>query len=239
MSIAEPSSLSVVVPAYNESRRLGPGLETIAAYLEKGSAEHEIIVVDDGSTDDTASVAREVAGSWPRVKVIQHVANRGKGAAVRSGVLASRGDRILFSDADLATPIAEEAKLQAAMDEGYDVVIASRALPESDIQVRQHPLREIMGKTFNRILRVLALTPYADTQCGFKLFTREAGHDLFRQVTIDHFAFDVEILLLARGRYRVAEVPVVWRHMQDSRVSMGTDAARMFLDVLRVRLRMG
>ena len=163
--------------------------------------------------------------------------NRGKGAAVRAGVMAARGELILFSDADLATPIEEVAKLEAELADGYDIAIASRAATGADIRVRQHPLRELMGRTFNAMVRVAGLGGIRDTQCGFKLFRRDVARDLFGRSEVDGFAFDVEILVLARGRYRVAEVPVVWSHIEASKVSPGTDAARMFTDLVRIRAR--
>ena len=136
---------------------------------------------------------------------------------------------------DLATPIEELQKLRAALDQGFDVAIASRAAEGADIRTRQHPARELMGKGFNLLVRMMGLAGVKDTQCGFKLFTREASRDLFRRSQVDHFAFDVELLLLARDRYQVAEVPVVWYHVEESKVSPGIDAARMFVDLLRLR----
>lgn len=229
--------LSVVVPAFNEEQRLGPTLRAIIAHLDAVAPGAEILVVDDGSADRTVAIATEAAASWPRLRVIALGRNRGKGAAVRAGVLAARGRRVLFSDADLATPIEELGKLAARLDDGYDVAIASRAVAGADIRVHQQAAREFMGRTFNVIVRALLLGGISDTQCGFKLFTRAAAHDLFSRATVDGFAFDVEVLLLARGRYRVAEVPVVWRHVEESKVSPGTDAARMLVDVIRLRLR--
>jgi dolichyl-phosphate beta-glucosyltransferase len=236
-------ALSVVIPAYNEAARIGPTVARVIAYLD-GRADlagrWEVIVVDDGSRDTTADVARAAAGGEARARVLVQPANRGKGAAVKAGVLASAGDRVLFSDADLATPIEELEKLEAALAAGADVAIASRALPDSDIRVRQHRLRETMGRTFNVVVRALmaqAVGGVRDTQCGFKLFTRAAADALFGALTIDAFAFDVELLVLARGRFRVAEVPVVWRHVEESKVSPGRDAVRMFADVVRLRWR--
>lgn len=227
-----PASLSVVIPAYNEEARLGPTLARVREHLTARGGAWEVIVVDDGSRDATVEVAR--AGG---ATVIEQGVNRGKGAAVRAGMLAARHDRVLFSDADLATPIEELAKLEARLDAGDDVAIASRALRGSDIRTRQHPMRELMGKTFNVIVRALVLGGIKDTQCGFKLFTRDAARDLFGRATVDGFAFDVEVLVLARGRWRVAEVPVVWHHVEESKVSPGVDAARMFADVIRLRWR--
>jgi dolichyl-phosphate beta-glucosyltransferase len=190
-------------------------------------------VVDDGSRDATAAtVEQSQATTGGRVRLLRMPENRGKGAAVRAGVLASRGAEVLVSDADLATPIEELPKLRARLAAGCDIAIGSRALDGSDIRVRQHPARELMGRTFNAVVRMLLIPGIRDTQCGFKLFRGPAARELFAVATVDGFAFDVEILLLARGRYRVAEVPVVWRHVAESKVSLGRDAARMLLDVL-------
>ncbi|HWM86101.1 MAG TPA: dolichyl-phosphate beta-glucosyltransferase [Kofleriaceae bacterium] len=227
--------LSVVIPAYNEAARLGPTLERVVEYCRAHHPAYEVLVVDDGSTDDTAGVVRRFAAGEERVSLIELGGNRGKGAAVREGVLAARGREVLFSDADLATPIEELAKLRERLAAGSDIAIASRAAPGADIRVRQHPMRELMGRSFNLLVRLAALGGIRDTQCGFKLFRRDAGHDLFSRARLDGFAFDVEILWLARGRYRVDEVPVVWRHVDDSKVSPGGDAARMFVDLLRIR----
>jgi dolichyl-phosphate beta-glucosyltransferase len=229
--------LTIVVPAYNEAERLGPSLQRIIEFCRAERPSFELLVVDDGSTDRTAALAREIGAGCPELSVIELGSNRGKGAAVRKGMLASHGQRVLFSDADLATPIEELRKLEAELDRGADIAIASRALAGADIQTRQHPARELMGRTFNGLVRVLVLGGLADTQCGFKLFTRAAAHDLFGQATVDGFAFDVEVLWLAKGHYRVAEVPVVWRHVDESKVSPGTDAARMMVDLVRIRWR--
>jgi glycosyltransferase involved in cell wall biosynthesis len=232
-----PPSISVVIPAYNEEARLGPTVAAVCAYLETRGGEWEVILVDDGSKDRTVEVAKGAAGARPRVRVTELFGNRGKGAAVRAGVLAATSERVLFSDADLATPIGELARLEARLDEGYDIAIASRALPGSDIRTRQHRAREWMGRVFNALVRAVLIGGVRDTQCGFKLFSRAAARDLFGRASIDGFAFDVEILWLARGSYRIAEVPVVWRHVEESKVSPGLDAARMFIDLLRLRLR--
>src|SRR5687768_10203506 len=162
---------SIVVPAYREEARLEPTVRRILAYLDERAAEAEVIVVDDGSPDRTAEVARKLAGEDPRVRVIQQPENRGKGAAVRAGVLAARGERVLFSDADLATPIEEIARLDAALDGGHDVAIGSRAAPGADVQVPQGLARRVMGFVFRWLVRLIAVRGIRDTQCGFKLFT--------------------------------------------------------------------
>jgi glycosyltransferase involved in cell wall biosynthesis len=230
------TALSVVIPAYNEEARVGATLDAIAAYLDRRGEDYEIIVADDGSTDATPRVVAEASARHPRVRSVRLERNRGKGAAVRAGVLAAHGDEILFSDADLATPIEELERLRARLADGADIAIASRALPGAEIRVRQHPLRELMGRTFNLILRSLLLHGIHDTQCGFKLFRGEVARRLFAASRIDGFAFDVEILSAARPRYRIDEVAVAWRHVEQSKVSPGRDAARMLLDVLRLSL---
>jgi dolichyl-phosphate beta-glucosyltransferase len=237
--MAPTPAISVVIPAYNEEARLGPTIERAMAFLAGRGQPWEIVVADDGSTDRTREVAAAAAGGSPHVRVLALSPNRGKGAAVRAGMLAAHGERVLFSDADLATPIEELDKLAVHLDGGADIAIASRALPGADIEVRQHPMRELMGRTFNTMVRALVLGGIKDTQCGFKLFTRAAAQDLFGRATVDGFAFDVEVLWLAKGRYRVVEVPVVWRHVEESKVSPGVDAARMFVDLVRLRVRHG
>jgi dolichyl-phosphate beta-glucosyltransferase len=235
--MSERVSLSIVVPAYNEAGRIGPTLEATLRFLDSYGKETEVLVVDDGSRDATAQVVDEIGRRDPRVRCLRMPRNHGKGAAVRHGMLAAAGDRALFMDADLATPIEELAKLDAALDEGTDIAIGSRALPDADIRVRQNPIRERMGKTFNVLVRAVALRGIPDTQCGFKLFTREAARTLFAESTVDGFAFDVEVLLRARDRFRVAQIPVAWRHVERSTVSPFRDASRMALDLLVISWR--
>lgn len=225
--------LSVVIPAYNEAERLGPSLERVAGYLGERGAEYEILVVDDGSTDGTAAVA---AGYEDRgVRVLRQPRNLGKGAAVRRGVLASRGRRVLVSDADLSTPIEAVERLEAALA-GADVAFGSRAAAGADVQIRQPFYRELMGKTFNLIIRLFGVRGIQDTQCGFKLLDGEAARRLFAGMIVDRFAFDVELLWLARREgLRVVEVGVPWVDSPRSRVHPIFDSARMFGDVLTFR----
>lgn len=230
--------LTVVIPAFNEAARIGPTVRRVIEYCEQSyPGGFEILVVDDGSADDTVAIARREGANCASLRVLEQGVNRGKGAAVRAGMLAARGEHVLFSDADLATPIEELAKLEAKLADGYDIAIASRAIEGADIRVRQHAMRELMGRGFNALVRTLLMSGIRDTQCGFKLFRRAAAADLFGRATVDGFAFDVEVLMLARGTYRVAEVPVVWRHIEESKVSPGSDAARMFADLVRLRFR--
>jgi dolichyl-phosphate beta-glucosyltransferase len=221
--------LSVVIPAFNEVRRLPPTLEKIQRHLS--GRPHEILVVDDGSEDGTAERAA-AAG----VTVLRNDGNRGKGYSVRRGMLAARGAHRLMTDADLSTPIEELDGLLAKMDEGYDVVIASRALPESNVEVRQPWYRENTGRLFNLCVRMLALPGLQDTQCGFKLFSAAAAEQSFAPARLDGFSFDVEALFVARRRgFRIAEVPVTWRNDEATRVDTFKGAVA-FLDLARIRL---
>jgi dolichyl-phosphate beta-glucosyltransferase len=229
-----PPALSVVVPAYNEALRLPATLARVKEHLGRQGVPYEIVVVDDGSTDATSEIAR--AGG-ERVRVLRHEPNRGKGHAVRRGMLAATGERRLLTDADLSTPIEELAKLQAALDGGYDVAIGSRAIAGARIEVHQPAYREAMGRLFNRLVQILLLPGLHDTQCGFKLFSARAAEASFAAATLDGFSFDVEALYLARLRgLRIAEVPVTWRNDAATRVGLGGGAAA-FADLVRIRLR--
>lgn len=231
-------SLSLVVPAYNEASRLPRTLGPVCAYLERHHPGFELIVVDDGSVDGTTDAARAALGERPGSRVVTLERNRGKGAAVRAGVLVASGERILFSDADFSTPIEEETKLARALDGGADVAIGSRAHPGSRITVAQGRVRQSMGRIFNVFVRGVGLSRFHDTQCGFKMFTREAARSVFPRAHIDGFAFDVEILLLAtRAGLRIEEVPVEWRNDPASRLNMLLDSARMVWELLRIRTR--
>ena len=233
MTASKQPHLSIVIPAYNEESRIGPTLRRIEEYLSPKVYPWEVIVVDDGSTDGTVSAAREAS---PRSKVLPNDGNRGKGYSVRRGALEARGDVILFSDSDLSAPIEELGKLQKAIAEGADVAIGSRALPDSDIQIHQPFYREGMGKMFNLFVRLLVFPGISDTQCGFKAFTREAAREIFERQILDGFAFDVEILYIARRLgYTVEEVPVIWRNSADTKVGALRHSLQMFLDILKIR----
>jgi len=222
--------LSVVIPAFNEAGRLPRTLERVTAFLRGWGHSYEVLVADDGSTDGTADKAR-AAGAI----VLREDRNHGKGHAVRQGMLAARGLRRLMTDADLSTPIEELPRLLARMDEGFDVVIGSRALPASTIEVHQPWYRENMGRVYNRFVRTLALPGLHDTQCGFKLWSARAARAAFAASRLDGFSFDVEALYVARKRgYRIAEEPVVWRNDAATRVGLG-GGSRAFPDLLRIR----
>ena len=230
--------LSLVVPAYNEERRLPATLARIGDYLrQSGESGWEIVVVDDGSTDRTAEAARTGA---PRagapVEVVVLPENRGKGAAIREGVRRARGERVLVSDADLSTPIEEWRRLA---DAGAPIAIGSRAIDEGTVRLRQAWYRRALGKAFNRIVRALSVPGIRDTQCGFKLFDGGVARALFADATIDRFAWDVEILALARARgIAIAEVPVLWFNSPESKVSVVRDLVPTLRDLLRIRARM-
>jgi dolichyl-phosphate beta-glucosyltransferase len=225
--------LSLVIPAYNEAQRIGPTLERVRAYLARQDYAFEIIVVDDGSRDSTAAVA----GSFEGVKVVRLDRNRGKGAAVRRGMLKeARGAHRFYYDADASTPIEELEACWPRFAAGADIVIGSRALAASRIERRQAWYREHMGRVFNLFLRGLGLTRFRDTQCGFKGFTARAAETCFPRQTLDGFSFDAELLhIAAMHGLRVDEVPVRWLNSPKSRVNPLTDSTRMFLDLLRVR----
>jgi dolichyl-phosphate beta-glucosyltransferase len=234
-AVACAPSLSIVIPAYNERERLTISLPAIDAYLRTTGLDAEILVVDDGSTDGTADLAATLASGRDH-RVLSLPVNQGKGAAVRRGVLASRAEWVLVSDADLSTPIDEYERLAAiARAENLDVVIGSRALPGSRVEVSQHIVRRVLGETFNTILRRVTGLPYRDTQCGFKLLRRSHVQDVFAEMVIDGFAFDVELLCLCeRHGLRVKEVPVTWRNSPRSTVSIIGSPPKMLFDLMRL-----
>lgn len=230
--------LSVVIPAYNEEERIGESLERIKEYCSRARPSHEVIVVDDGSRDGTSAVVLKYAKEWSQLRLMT-LLHRGKGHATRMGVLASQGEWILCTDADLSTPI-EQVENMLAEGKEHPIVIGSRSI--SGASVTQPPPfhRKVMGRVFNWIVKALAVRGYQDTQCGFKLFRRDAALDIFNRVTLDGFAFDVETLYLAgQLGYSVAEVPVFWHNDERTKVKLYYDPPKMFLDVLKIRWRHG
>jgi len=228
--------LSVVIPAYNEARRLGPTLDRVDAYLRERGILAEILVVDDGSVDSTGELVERHPA--PGVRLVRQPENQGKGAALRRGVAESIGRRVLLCDADLSTPIEDLPSLERRLDEGADLAIGSRGLVDSHVQVHQPLYRELMGKTFNRIIRVLGVRGFRDTQCGFKLIEGTAARRLFAMLRTEGFAFDVELVWLARrAGYRIDEVGVAWSNSLESSVDPIVDSLAMLRDVILMRWR--
>jgi dolichyl-phosphate beta-glucosyltransferase len=227
---------SLIFPAYNESQRIGASLEKVLAHVRNQNWDAEIIVVDDGSRDETAKIVRRYAQQEPGIHLVRNPGNRGKGYSVRNGMLHARGEILLFSDADLSSPISEAGKLLAAIRHGADVAIGSRWIrPELQTE-RQPKYRQLFGRVFNLLLRALLGLKFKDTQCGLKAFTRRAAQQVFPYQRIERWGFDPELLFLARCfGLRVAEVPVEWAHDERSKIHPLADGIRMFLEVLRIR----
>lgn len=225
--------ISLVIPCYNEERRIGDTLNDCLEYFEREVLAAEIIVVDDGSEDATAATIRD---GFPNVRLVTCPENRGKGHAVKIGMLEARGQHRLFYDADGSTPISELEKVWPLFEDGADIVIGSRALAASDIAVRQPWYRQNMGRTYNLLLRMLRLTTFPDTQCGFKVMTAESAEALFPMITRDGYGMDCELLNLAlRSGFRVEQVPVRWLNSLDSRVRIIRDSLDMVREVLLIR----
>ena len=232
-----PLTLSIVIPAYNEERRLPSTLDIILAWLNTAPYQDaELLIVDDGSTDSTAAIVENRAASEPRLRLIRNPGNRGKGYAVRHGMLEAKGDWILSSDADLSAPIDELPKLLAtAEQQGAAIAIGSRALDRTLIGVHQSQWREMSGIVFNGVMRLITGLPFADTQCGFKLFRRDAACRVFKLQRLDGFSFDVEDLFIAHTLgIPTIEVPVRWNNVEGTKVSLLQGIAS-FLDLLRIR----
>ncbi|MCZ2156549.1 MAG: glycosyltransferase family 2 protein [Bryobacterales bacterium] len=232
-------SVSIVIPAYNEEARLPGTMNSVLAYLRTSGrwSGWEVVVVDDGSTDQTAAIVERIHDTEPRVSLLRNPGNRGKGYSVRHGMLAARYDWALFSDADLSTPIGELDRLHdACLARGCDIAIASRAVDRSLIEERQSWLREFGGRGINLLMRLVVGLNIADTQCGFKLFTRESAQAIFPLQTIEGFGFDPEVLFIARKLgFRYCEIPARWKHVEGTKVRPLRDGLRMLGDFLRIR----
>ena len=229
-------SYSIIIPAYNESERLAVSLPKVLDYLDRLGAPAEIVVVNDGSSDDTAEVVRRFARLHPEVRLVENPGNRGKGYSVRNGMLAATGDVLLFTDADLSSPITEAGKLFEAIEQGVDVAIGSRWL-RAELQTERQPWhRQLYGRLFNLALRITLGLNYRDTQCGFKAFTRAAAQTVFPRQRVERWGFDPELLFLAnKFNLRTVEVPVAWAHDHRSKISPVRDGLKMGVEMLSVR----
>jgi glycosyltransferase involved in cell wall biosynthesis len=229
-------SYSIVLPAYNERERIAGTLDKILAHAAQRSWNAEVIVVNDGSTDDTAMIVGQYARKHPVLRLVENPGNRGKGFSVRNGMLHAKGNILLFSDADLSSPIEEADKLFSAIGQGADVAIGSRWV-DRRLQIRRQPLyRRIFGRIFNLALRIVLGLQFKDTQCGFKAFNRRSAQTIFPLQKIERWGFDPELLYLARKfRFAVREIPVAWSHREGTRIHPLRDGIRMFWELLRVR----
>ena len=227
---------SIIIPAYNESERITVTLDKVLAYLEDQKWDAEVLVVNDGSRDQTPAIVRDYAARHPRVRLLENPGNRGKGYSVRHGMLEAKGDMLLFSDADLSSPIYEAPKLFDALAAGADVAIGSRWL-QRELQTERQPLyRQFFGRVFNLMLRALLGLPFKDTQCGFKAFTHRAAQSIFVLQRIERWGFDPELLFLARKLgLTVREVPVEWAHDERSKIHPLRDGLAIFFEMLKIR----
>jgi dolichyl-phosphate beta-glucosyltransferase len=227
---------SIVIPAYNESARLGATLEKVLSYIHSQQWSAEVIVVNDGSRDNTADIAKSFAQKDPALRLVENPGNRGKGYSVRNGMLHAHGRVVLFSDADLSSPIEEAPKLFAALEQGADIAIGSRWL-RAETQTQRQPLhRQLFGRIFNLALRLTLGLKFADTQCGFKAFKQPAVQAIFPLQKIERWGFDPEILFLARKfKFKVQEVPVAWAHREGTSINPLVDGSRMVLEMLHIR----
>lgn len=228
--------LSIVIPIYNEEKRIKKSYEKVLDYLKNKSFVWEILMVNDGSTDDTVGSVNMLIKGQKNIKLLSLPRHLGKGGAVRAGMLKAKGEYILFSDADLSTPIKELNKLLKWLKDGYHIAIGSRGLPDSILQIHQPWYREQMGKIFNFFVRTLILRKIRDTQCGFKCFKKKVTYEIFRRQKLNGFSFDVEVLYIARKLgYRIKEVPILWLNFPPSKVSIIKGPIKMFFDLLRIR----
>jgi len=228
--------ISIVIPAYNESARIGSALAEVLRCIHKREWQAEILVVNDGSTDNTAAIVEEFAQTHPEVRLLNNGANRGKGFSVRHGVLQGVGEIVMFTDADLSAPMEEAERLFDALRQGADIAIGSRWL-ERKRQTLQQPLyRQVFGRCFNAITRLVMGLPFADTQCGFKAFRRPVAQTIFQLQRIERWGFDPELLFIALKRgYKIREVPVTWGHDERSRLSYVKDGMKMLEDIAYIR----
>jgi dolichyl-phosphate beta-glucosyltransferase len=231
-------TLSVVVPAYNEEFRLPPTLIEMIDILDTLKKNYEIIIVDDGSSDRTAEVVKRFEKIRPQIRLITLARNCGKGHAVRTGALNSRGEKVLFADADGSTPFSEMFKLYAEIEKGSDIAFGSRALLSDQTKVKALWYRRAIGRTFNFLVTAILLPGVADTQCGFKMFTASAAEFVFSRQSIDGFNFDVEILYIARkAKLALKEVPVNWHNMPGSKVNLLVDSLKMLISLFTIRMK--
>ncbi|HVM60096.1 MAG TPA: dolichyl-phosphate beta-glucosyltransferase [Verrucomicrobiae bacterium] len=229
--------LSVVIPAYNEEERLRRHVPGMVDFLQSKKRPFEIVVVNDGSRDRTAETARELARVYPTLRLIDLNPNRGKGGAVKAGMLDARGEYILFTDADQSTPLSEVDKLLAKMEtDGYDMAIGSRSMPGARIEQPQVWYRALAGKLFGLGTRLFCIRGFHDTQCGFKAMKRDVAQKVFPQVTSDTAIFDIEMLVVAtRERFRIAEVAVKWVHDPDTRIPYNfRRAVKIWMELFRI-----
>ncbi len=227
---------SIVIPAYNEGARLGATLEKVLAYVRARGWDAEVIVVNDGSRDNTADIVRAFSAKDPALRLVENPGNRGKGYSVRNGMLNARGRIVLFSDADLSSPIEEAPKLLQALEDSADIAIGSRWL-RAETQTQRQPLhRQLFGRIFNLMLRITLGLKFKDTQCGFKAFRQPAVQAIFPLQKIERWGFDPETLFLARKfKFKVQEIPVAWGHSGGTRINPLVDGSRMFMEMLRIR----
>ena len=234
--VTEHPHYSIVIPAYNESARIPATLQSILSYVRAKGWTTEIIVVNDGSRDTTAEVVREFARTSPEVRLVENPGNHGKGYSVRHGMLQAVGDVVMFTDSDLSAPIEEAELLFAAIAQGADIAIGSRWLEKGRQTHRQPLYRQFFGRCFNAVTRAVMGLKFADTQCGFKAFTRDAAQTVFQLQTIEGWGFDPEILFIAVKRgYRIVEVPVSWAHDERTRMSYLKDGMKMLREIATIR----
>jgi len=237
-SITGPE-ISIVIPAYNEEKVIADTITEVCEYLEGRGLDYELIIVSDGSTDNTEKIALARKAANQRVKILKNKVNMGKGFSVKKGCLAARGKVVAFTDADLSYPISEvEKPLKMIMEKRADVAIGSRTVSGARIAVANSPLRKIMSKVFNLFVRLIAIKGIGDTQCGFKAMSREAARDIFSRQTMMGFSFDVEIIYLAaKLGYKVGEFPIIWaKNTASSSVNPLRDSLAMFIDIVMIRL---